>query len=182
MSGFDARHIMQAIHRVAGEQVEQAVIDHGFRAGFAFFRRLEDEMQHAVEALTFRQVAGGAQQHRCMSVMAAGMHFAVMHGTVVEGVFLLDKQGVHVGAEPDRAIGIALAQGPDHAGAAQATMHIEAPAFKPFSNDVGGAVLLVGRFWMFMNVAPDRLQFVGQRFDLPALFLFVLVAHGSNSL
>ena len=104
MALLDTGHVVQSVDRVAGKFFEQAVIHHRLCTGFAFFRRLKDEMQGAVEFIRFRQVARRAQQHRRMAVMAAGMHLAFMDRLVIEGVLFVDIQGVHIGAQSDGAI------------------------------------------------------------------------------
>ena len=62
--------------RVAGEFLEQPVLDHLARAAAAFLGRLEDEVHGALEVALLAQHLGGAQQHRGVAVMAAGMHAA----------------------------------------------------------------------------------------------------------
>ena len=47
--------VVHAEHRVAGEALEQAVVDHALRAGPAYFGRLEDQVHRAVEALVIRE-------------------------------------------------------------------------------------------------------------------------------
>ena len=43
-------------------------------------------------------MAGGAEQHGGMTVMAAAMHFTGMNRGVLEGVQLIHRQRVHIGA------------------------------------------------------------------------------------
>jgi hypothetical protein len=51
----------------------------------------------------------------------------------------------------------------DDAGAAQAAVHLVAPALQPLGHEVGGGVLLVGEFGVAVDLAPDgdHLVFVG---------------------
>jgi hypothetical protein len=67
---------VHAEHRVAGEEVEEAVFQHLARAGQAFFGRLEHQVQDAVEVARGRQVARRRQQHGGVAVVAAGVHLA----------------------------------------------------------------------------------------------------------
>ena len=86
------------------EPLHQAVLDHRLAAGAALLRRLEDHDRGAGEIAGLGEIARGAEQHRGMAVMAAGMHLAG-HGRLVGHVGrLLDRQRVHVGAQPDHLV------------------------------------------------------------------------------
>ena len=91
--------------------------------------------------------------------MAAGMHHAGVLAAVRQVVGLLDRQRVHVGAQPDRRLAVAGAQHADHAGAADAAMHLDAPFLQLPRNQLGGAVLLQPEFRVGVDVAADRGQF-----------------------
>ena len=150
---------MHAKDRFARKALEQTVVDHSLRAGAAFFGRLEDEVHDAVEAAMQRQPAGAGQQHRGVSVVTAGMHAAFVLRGMIEGVVFLQGQGVHVGSQPDRPGRAATAQGADDAGAAHAGRDLDAPGSE-FGGDQGsGAVLLIAKLGMRVDVAPDRLDF-----------------------
>ncbi len=71
-----ARPVVHAEHRFHGEFAEQAVVDHALGAAPAFFGGLEDDVHDAIEIPVRGQVAGGAQQHGRVSVVAARVHFA----------------------------------------------------------------------------------------------------------
>ena len=72
------------------------------------------------------EVLRRAQQHRRVPVMAAGMHLAGDRRGVGELVGLVHVERVHVGAQADRAPGLARPQRADHAGLGQAAMHLDA--------------------------------------------------------
>ena len=114
-------------------------------AAAALLGRLEDEVHGALEVALLAQHLGRAQQHGGMAVMAAGMHAAGILRAVLEIVGLVHRQAVHVGAQADRLQRIALAQGSDQPGLAEAARHLEAPFRELGGDDVGGPVLLVGR-------------------------------------
>ena len=138
------------------EALEQPVLDHGAGAGAAFLGRLEAQVHRAVEAAVLLQVAGRGQQHGGVAVMAAAVHLAVMARTVFELVFLLHRQGVHVGAQHDGAVRRALAQHADHAGLGDAGMDLDAPAAQRAGHHLGGAVLFVAQLRMGVQIAPQR--------------------------
>ncbi len=79
MAYLPDRHAGPVVHaedRIAGEPLEQPVLQHGERAADAFLAGLEDEIHRAVEVARLRQVARGAQQHGGVAVVAAGVHAA----------------------------------------------------------------------------------------------------------
>ncbi len=107
-----ARIIVHAEHLLDAEAVDQAVAHHGPGAGAALLGRLEDHNRRAGEIARFGEVFGGAEQHGGVAVMAAGVHLARHRRAVSETGLLLDRQRVHVGAQPDHlAAGAPLACG-----------------------------------------------------------------------
>ena len=150
---------MHAVDRVAGKALEQIVLQHGQRAADAFLAGLEDEVHRAVEVARLRQVARGAEQHRGVAVMAAGVHLAVVAAAIREVVGLVDRQRVHVGAQADRGLAVAGAQHADHAGVADAAVHLDAPFLQLARDQVGGAMLLQAEFRMGVDVLADGGEF-----------------------
>ncbi len=158
--------VVQAVELVAGELLEQALLDHGAGAAEAFFGRLEDEMHGAVEIPGLGEIARGAEQHGGVAVMAAAVEAAGNGRAPFQiGVFL-HRQRVHVGAQADALGPAAVAlEHADHAGAAQAAMHLDAPLRQLLGDDAGGADFLKADFGMRMQVAADRSEFVGIALD-----------------
>ena len=150
-----AGRVVHAEHRLAGEQLEEAVLEHAPRAGLAFFGRLEHQVQVAVEIARRRQVARRRQQHRGVAVVAAGVHRAQHLAGPGLAAGLGDRQRVHVGAQADVPARRAQAQRADHAGAAQAAVHLVAPALQPLGHQVGGGMLLIGHLRVGMDLAAD---------------------------
>ncbi len=158
--------IMQAVDFVAGEFVEQAVLDHRPRAAKTFLGGLEDEVHGAVEIAGFREVARGAEQHGGMAVMAAAVKTAGNGRTPGQVGIFLHRQRVHVGAQPDPLAAGALAlEHADHAGDAEPAMHLDAPLRQFFRDDAGGADLLEADLGVRMEIPADRGEFVGIAFD-----------------
>ena len=102
-----------------------SIID--FAPAAALFGRLEDEVHGAFEVALLAHHLGRAQQHGGVAVMATGVHTAGIPRAMLEIVGFIHRQAVHVGAQSDRLQRIALAQGSDDAGLAQAAGDLEAP-------------------------------------------------------
>ena len=158
--------VVQRIDAVAGEAIEQAVLDHGARAALAFLGRLEDEVHRAVEAPRARQLARSADQHAGVAVVAAAVVNALRAAGMGGAPELDHRQRVHVGAQADAARAAAAAQRADHAGAAQAFMDLEAEQPQRLRRHAGRAPLLERELGMRVQVAAQRDQFgqqVGDR-------------------
>ena len=67
---------MHAVDLLHAEAVHQPVLDHGLAAAAAFLGGLEDDDRGAVEIAGLGEIARGAEQHRGVPVMAAGVHLA----------------------------------------------------------------------------------------------------------
>ena len=147
--------VVHAEDLLAGELVEQPVLHHRLGAAAALLGRLEDEMDGAVEVARRREILGGAQQHRGVAVMAAGMHAALVLAAVIERVVLVHRQGIHVGAQPDGARIVADPDGADDAGLADAGGDLAAPFLELPGHDLRGPLLLEAELGMGVDVAPD---------------------------
>ena len=147
--------VVHAEDAVAGEAVEQAVLDHRLGAAAALLGRLEDEMHGAVEVARLGEVAGGAQQHRGVAVVAAGMHAARVLRAVGEGV------GSSIGsasmsARSPMARGSLPVAARRPRRSCRCRVHLEAELLQLARHDVGGALLLEAELGMRMQVAPPR--------------------------
>ena len=162
--------VVHAEQAVAGKALEQAVLEHGARAAQALLGRLEDEVHCAVESPGGGEVARRAQQHGGVAVVAAGVHAPGVLRAVREGVGFFDRQRVHVGAQAHAARRVAVAQHPDHAGAAHAAMHLDAEAGELLGHQGGGAGLLEAELGVGVDVSPPGLHlavaFLDERNDL----------------
>ena len=100
----NARHVVHAEHLGNTEPLHQPVFHHHAPAAAALFGRLEDDDHGAVEIARFGQIPRRAQQHCGVPVMATGMHLAsIARGIGFPGP-LGNRQGVHVGPQPNHAI------------------------------------------------------------------------------
>ena len=96
----NSRTIVHAIDLIDREAVHQAVPDHRGSARTALFRRLKDTTASPAK-FRVSAIAGRAEQHRGVAVMATGMHLARRLGRVDEFGLFRDRQRVHIGTQPD---------------------------------------------------------------------------------
>ena len=97
------RPVVHAKNRIARKALEEPILHHRLAAAEPFFGRLKDQMDSAVEFAALGQVAGGAEQHRGVPVVAAGVHASLMARTIGEIRGFLDRQRIHVSPQTDRA-------------------------------------------------------------------------------
>jgi len=81
--------IVQAEYGIAGKLLEQAIVDHALCARPSFFGRLKNKVHGAVKLPRFGQIARGSEQHGGVTIMTAGVHFAVMLRGMGEGIVFL---------------------------------------------------------------------------------------------
>jgi len=117
-------------------------------------------MYGALEVSRPGKVLGGAEQHRRVPVMTAGVHLAVGGRAMGELVQLLDRQRIHIGAQPDRRRRVAASDGTDDPGSGEPAMHLDAVFGELGGDEIGSALLGKGQFGMGVDVAADRRQFV----------------------
>src|SRR5450432_122535 len=157
---------MQPVDLVAGEFLKQPVLDHGAGAAEAFFGRLENEMHGAVEIPGFGEIARGPEQHGGVAIMAAAVEAAWNGRAPFQIGVLFHRQRIHVGTQTDPLAARALApEYADHAGAAEAAMHLDAPLRQLVGDDPRGADFLETDLGMRMQIPADRGEFVGKTFD-----------------
>ena len=147
---------MHAEHFLDAEALEHTVAQHRLGAGAALLRRLENHHRGAGKVAGVGEVLGGAEQHGGVAVMAAGVHLARHGGLVGEIGRFLDRQRVHVGAQPHHlAAGFAATDDADHAGPPDAGHDlVAAEALELVGDRRRGAVHVVLEFRMGMDVPP----------------------------
>ena len=146
---------------VAGVPVEQAVLHHPARAppppssaGWKI------RFSVPVKRPAFGQMARRGQQHRGVAVVAAGVHHAGVAAGIGQAGGLVDRQGVHVGAQAEPALAVAAHQPADDAGAAEAALHLVAPGLQLLGHQGRGAVLVEGELGVVVDVAPQPDEFI----------------------
>ena len=76
---------------------------------------------------------------------------------MVEAVLLVKVERIHIGSDRDGARTRSRSlEGPDHAGAREATVDLDAELFEALRHHIRGALLLEGGLGVRMNVAPPR--------------------------
>src|SRR4029453_11503056 len=101
-----------------------------------------------------------------MTVMAAAVE-AAGNGRAPSqiGVFF-HRQRIHGGAQANAPAAAALAlEYADHAGAAEAAVHLDAPLRQFVGNDPGSADFLEADLGMRVQIPADRGEFVGEAYD-----------------
>ena len=153
---------MHAVDLIDPEAVHQPVLDHGGGARAALLGRLEDHHRVAGEVAGLGEIARRAEQHRGVAVMAAGVHLAGDGRGIGQIGLFLDRQRVHVGAQPDHldlgARGrLAALDHADHAGAADAGRDLVATERpQPLRDESRGAVHVVHHLGMRMHITAPR--------------------------
>ncbi len=155
--------IVHPVDLVAGEPLEEPVGEHALRAAEPLLRGLEDQHRRPREVPRRRQMLRRAQQHRRVPVVTAGVHDPGRPGGVVEVRALLDRQRVHVRAQPDPARPLTPAvDQPDDARPRDAVVHLVHSVLPQLvGDDPGRPVLLEPQFGMGVQVAEDRGQLRG---------------------
>ena len=155
------RHVVHAVDFLDGEVFHQAVVDHRLGARAAFLGGLEDDDRRAREVAGAREIARGAEQHRGMAVMAAGVHLAGNAGAIGQVGRFLDRQRVHVGAKADGALALALAplDDADDAGLADRGPDLVAAELaQTFGDEIGSARQVVEKLGIGVQIAPPSLR------------------------
>ncbi len=160
-----ARRVVHPEYAVTGETLEQAILKHRQRAADAFLGRLEDEIDGAVEALRFGEIARGAEQHRRMPVVATGVHHTGLRRLVGDVDDLLDRQRIHIAAQPDRWA-VARLQDTHDARLADVAMDRDAEFGELLRDEIAGAMLVETKLGVGMNIAPPDGEIVVIGLDL----------------
>ena len=157
-----ARPVVQPEHRPHRKLLEQSVLDHYIATGFRLFRRLEDEIDGTIEikrCLILRDVARRPEKQRGVTIVPAGVHPARMRGNVGKVILFLQRQGIHIRAQADRARARPFAQHTNDAGPGQSAMYFDAIRSEFARHNIRRTRLLIGEFGMGVQVAAQRRQF-----------------------
>jgi hypothetical protein len=156
-AGRYAGMVVHAEDRVAGKALEQSIGDHLLRTAVlaGFLGWLEHQVHGAREVARLRELLRGAEQHRRVAVVAAGVHHAGNSARPRLAGFLGDGQRVHVGPDRHAAPTIVDLQRADDAIAADVARDFPSPAFEArghqfrcdgfLEGQLGTAVQLVAR-------------------------------------
>jgi hypothetical protein len=145
-------------HVGAGEAGVQPVGDHGRRPAAGLLGGLPDDDERARPCAAGRgRCVRGSREPGDVQIVAAGMHHAVDGGGVLETGGLLDRQRVHVSAQP-HGRAVTMDEDPDHSGATDAFRHGVAGRTQPRGEFRCGAVLLEGELRVAVEVLVEVLQ------------------------
>ena len=171
-AGMPLVHRRPVMHSPDGPHVEfaeQPVLDHRQATAAAFFGRLEDEIDRAVEIPGFGKILRRTKKHRRVPVMAAGMHASRNLRGMREFVQFLHRQRVYIGAKPDGICAVpAAAQHTDNPGLAHAAMDLDTKALKLRGDEIRGPDLFKTDFRILVKLmAPgtDLVSAVGNGID-----------------
>ena len=100
--------------------IHKSIFTKGLCAAQDLLSGLEDKL-HAASKVLFHslQCLGSSQQHRCMSIVSAGMHFTRMRRGIGQTGFFLNGKRIKVSADGDSLIADPFVQGGDNAGSPQ---------------------------------------------------------------
>jgi hypothetical protein len=144
---------VQGVHRVAREPLEQTVADHRRGAAEPLLGRLEDQVDGPGEAGILSELPRRAEQHHGVAVVPTGVHHARPSRGVRESGLLGDRDRVHVGAKPDRAVtGVGTADRRDHPRAADPLGHLQSRRPQAACDHLGGAMLLEAQFGVGVQI------------------------------
>ena len=148
------------------EAVHDPFVHHDLGAAAPFLGRLEDQRDPARKVARLGQVARGAQQHRGVPVMAAGVHDARVLRRIVLARRLGDRQRVHVGAQADggaavapvaRIARVAAVDDRDHAGLRDPLVQLVHPELaQALGHEGGGLGQVEPQLGVLVQVAPPR--------------------------
>ena len=136
---------------------EHAVLDHGLGSAAGLLGGLEAQLDRAPQRVALaREAPREGEQDRGVAVVAACVHLSRRLRAVRDGVLLLDRERVHVGAQQHRPPGARAAHGGEHAGAADACARLEPERLQLLRHQRGGALFLEGQLGMGVQVAARR--------------------------
>ena len=95
----ETRPIMHAPNCVHREACEQAIFNHCLTTSAAFFSRLKNEIDRAIELACLAEITGSAEQHRHMTIMPAAMHTPLGQRLMRKLIRLNHRQAIHISAQ-----------------------------------------------------------------------------------
>ena len=150
--------IVHAVDFLDAEALHQAVLDHRAAAAAALLGRLEDHDRGAGEIARLGEIFRGAEQHRGVAVMAAGVHLAGRRSDLYGRSVASSIGSASMSARSPidlAAPALAAADHADHAGPADAGHHlVAAEGLELLGHARGGAVHVEQQLRMGMDIAP----------------------------
>ena len=156
---------MQAHHRIDCGVVEHSFFDHRQRPGDLFVG-LEHEFDRSRDGVSvLRENLGGHQKHGHVGVMATGMHHARVLRLVVNIVFFVDRQGIHIRPQHQHRTGARSLQNGHHSGLGHAP-RAQTEFLKIGFNHFGGTILFKAQLGILVEIPPQSDQLLAALVDL----------------
>ena len=164
-AGDDAK-ILRGVDMDAKDGVnalQGALLYHADAAGLAlvvggFFAGLEEQAHGAGQAALVGQLleqGRRAHQHRRVRIMPAGVHNTGPLTVETAAVLFLDRQGVHIGAQPHQRPVVA-ADMADDTGLGHLRLRLDPQVQHRFVDKAGGAMFGEGQLRVLVNCAAPR--------------------------
>ena len=122
--------------------------------------RLEDEMDRPGKIPRLREMLCGAEQHRGVAIVAAGMHPPALLRSMGKCVLLVDVQPIHISTQRDRAPALHRSpQGADDARARNSAFDGDTERFQAFGDERSRFMLLERGLWVGVDLVPPSRHF-----------------------
>ena len=140
--------------------VQPVVRNHALRPAYGFLRRLEEKLHRALElALHGLEYLCRAEQNGCVYIMPAGVHNALVHRCIGQPRAFGYGQRVNIRAYGYAVFCVLGANGCNYAVPGNVGLVWYAKLIKLSAYRLFGALLMLGKLRMHMQVAPDFHQF-----------------------
>ena len=147
--------VVHAKYGLHGELVKQPIFDHFAGAATAFFGRLKDQVNGAVKVSIFRQMFGGRQQHGGVTIVATGVHLALVFAGMRKGIELLHGQRIDVSPQAHAASAratIAAVHDAHDTGGAHAAVNGNTPIRQLLGHHIGGSHFLKAKLRVGVDI------------------------------
>ena len=138
---LQTRCIVDRVDLIDVKAVHHPFLHHHLAAAAGFLGRLEQQGHAAFEVAGLSQVFGRPQQHRRMTVMAAGMHLARMGAGVGHAGFFGDGQRIHIRTQAHRGPLALTIDDRDDAGLGDPLVQLIDAEFAQTRRDIGRGLM-----------------------------------------
>ena len=95
-SSFNTGHIVNAIKLINTKSTDKSIIYHSLSSCAPLFSRLENYCCLSIKVSRFAEIFCSTQKHRCMTIMAAGVHYTRYFRFVRDTRLFGDWECIHV--------------------------------------------------------------------------------------
>ena len=124
-------HLTEGANRLALESAETVfgvqlkTFEKNIDATTAFFGGLKNQVHRAIKIALLGQATCGSQQHRGVTIVAAGVHLPLVFRVMRKLIQLAQRQRIHVGTQADHPWRGTGTQHTDDTGLGDAAMHLQ---------------------------------------------------------